>query len=471
MLSMKILVAIATWGTKNDQYLSRLVAEYRAMPFEVDIVVLTNAEKEVARGVKVVVPDLRGKSPWAFGFPHKEMFARQLNDYDLFIFSEDDTLVTERNLRAFLDVSAQLPEDEIPGFLRFEERPDGSRNFPEIHGPFHWEAGSVRTRSGYTLAFFTNEHAACYVLTQQQLRRAIASGGYLVEPHAEKYDLLCTAATDPYTQCGMQKVICISHLEDFLIHHLPNKYVGTGFGVGDSVLHKQVDALLRIGNNGHKPHSLFETGTKLKYASYSKNYYEPVRAEVLSAIPENTRTVLSIGCGWGVTEAHLVEKGLQVCAVPLDPVIPSEARGNGVEIVTGDFAEARNKLAGRQFDCLLLSNVLHLVPEPAAVLSTFGALLSPDGVIVAVVPNTVQLGATWKSMRGEGRIEPVGRYEKTGVQSSSRRTVRNWFREAGMRVEEFNNLLRPRARNLSRITLGLIDPWIAFEFIAIAKKA
>src|SRR5208283_4799703 len=117
---------------------------------------------------------------WCLPFAHKQIFADRLNTYDLFIYSEDDTLITEKNICAFLRVSAALPADEIPGFLRFEQTEDGSINYPEIHGHFHWDPQTVRSRSKYTLAFFTNEHSACYILTREQLRRAIASKGYLV---------------------------------------------------------------------------------------------------------------------------------------------------------------------------------------------------------------------------------------------------------------------------------------------------
>ena len=37
--NMKILAVIASWGTKNDTYLARLIQEYRSMSFDVDVVV------------------------------------------------------------------------------------------------------------------------------------------------------------------------------------------------------------------------------------------------------------------------------------------------------------------------------------------------------------------------------------------------------------------------------------------------
>jgi 2-polyprenyl-3-methyl-5-hydroxy-6-metoxy-1,4-benzoquinol methylase len=483
---------ITSWGTKNDHYLVRLVTEYRSMSADVDIIVLSNVQKAVAAGVKVMVVDRQNpwsilrvagavRYPWSLGqeyrewkrymgfpFLHRRILADRLNEYDLFIFSEDDTLITERNLQAFQTVSKVAREDEVPGFLRFEISPGGRRNYPEVHGHFHWDPMSIRKRGQYTLASFTNEHAASYVLTRQQLRRAIDSAGYLVEPHAGKYDMLCTAATDPYVQCGLQKLICISHLDDFLIHHLPNVYVGTQFGADDCEVRRQVGVLLRIGAKGHRRGPLFDTETKAELARYSKNFYEPVLPEVLAAIPEGARSILSIGCGWGATEACLTEKGLQVTAVSLDSVIAGHAQQRGVEVITGNFREAREKLAGRRFDCLLLSNVLHLVPNPVEVLSLFGNLLSPGGVLIAVSPNLARLGAKRLICR-RGRIAKHEMYRRTGIQFSSHKTVREWFRAAGMQVQKFMDILEPRPKKYSRFTLGLGDRWIAWEFVSIAK--
>jgi 2-polyprenyl-3-methyl-5-hydroxy-6-metoxy-1,4-benzoquinol methylase len=269
----------------------------------------------------------------------------------------------------------------------------------------------------------------------------------------------------------MEKLICISRLDDFLVHHLPNKYVGTYFGVGDTEVRRQVDVLLELGENGTKSPSLFDAETRLQYGVYSKSYYEPIQPELVSAVPFNARSVLSIGCGWGATESWLVEKGLRVTAVPLDPVIPGGAQAGGVELVTGGFAEARGKLSGRQFDCLLLSNVLHLAPDPVEVLRSFSALLAPEGVSVAVVPNTARLGAERRLLGRKPQDGSRGTYEQTGTHLSSSNIFRSWFLAAGLRVEKFKELLSPRAQRHRYLTLGLMDSWIASEFIAVARRA
>src|SRR3954447_11602666 len=162
---MKILVAIANYGTGNDKYLAQVVSEYRSMKRDIDFVVLSNVNKNVGEGIEVKV-GLPTKDPWSLPFAHKRVLADYVDDYDLFIYTEDDMLITDRHIESFLNISKFLAEDEIVGFMRFELGPDGRRYFPDVHNRFHWDPRSVRTRGEYTIAFFTNEHAGCYILTR-----------------------------------------------------------------------------------------------------------------------------------------------------------------------------------------------------------------------------------------------------------------------------------------------------------------
>ena len=431
--SMKILVAIASYGTSNDRYLARVVAEYRSMPFDTNIVVVSNEMKAVPPDVRLVV-GLPSRNPWSLPFAHKQILADGLSEYDLFIYSEDDILITERNIQAFLRLSASLPEDEIPGFLRFEEGPSGAKNYPDFHVHFRWAPGSVRQRGTHTLAFFTNEHAACYVLTRHQLQRAINSGGFLVQPHEGDYDLACTAATDPYTQCGVRKMICVSDLDDFLVHHLPNKYVGK-VGIEQREFLCYRDALFAAGADSSA--ELFRTETKLRGHWYSKDYYEPVREDLVSLVPNAARSVLSVGCGWGEIEERLAKSGRRVVALPLDPVMSAWARSKGVDVVNGSLTEAARKIEYERFDCILISNVLHLVESPAKLLSSFLPILTEHSAIVTSVPRIPRAKLIWRKVLRDEHFKPMGRYDKAGMHVPSRRALRNWFRNAGFGVERF----------------------------------
>jgi SAM-dependent methyltransferase len=473
---IRMLVALTSYGTANDNYLSRLIEEYRSMPFDVDIVVLSNLSKVPAPDIEVRV-GFPGKNPWSLPFPHKKVFAERLEHYDFFVYSEDDMLMTETNLRALMKVNEVLRDDEIAGFLRSEKGQNGAVNYPDIHENFHWDPASIRSRGEYTLAKFTNEHAACYVLTQSQLRKAIRSGGFLVEPHEGKYDLLCSAATDPYTQCGFTKLIPISKLDDFTLHHLSNKYAGK-VGVSEAELRMQVNAMLRLAASARTPASLLDTETKLWRGLYSKDYYEPLSEQIISMIPPEARSVLSIGCGSGATESWLVERGLRVAAVPLDPIICATAAAQGVKMVLGDFNTARAKLDGQQFDCVLFLNVLHLAHDPVEVLSLFRDLLSPLGIVVIQTPNMLSPRAIWGGIRDARNIRDLGSYKSTGAHLTFVGKIRNWCHRSGFKVERNAALDRLTGNRSLESKVGFfrgkpesVKLLMAQDFVTVATKA
>jgi len=465
---MKILVTIANFGTKNDQYLRRLLDEYASMSHEVHTVVLTNVPKSLGDGVEVVVETPQG-DPWTFPFAHKKILADRLGDYDIFIYSEDDTLITERNISAFLQVTKVLAVNEIAGFIRSEKSPDGTTYFSTVHNHFHWDPESIVSRGPYTLAFFTNEHSASYILTREQLKRAIKSGGFLIGPHQEKYDLLVSAATDPYTQCNFKKLICISQIEDFVLPHLPSKYIGK-LGLKDSEFFRQITALEAIHNKTRLCAALLNGEANVGQLRWSKRYYEPVRHDILDLIPDGAQRVLSYGCGWGEMEAELVRRGMRVTAIPLDSVIGACAEARGIEVVYGDLESALAKISSERFDCILATDVLHLIPKPDYLLSSLRRVLAPGGSIITSVPNLNQLPVWWHRISRHPAYSHVGNFQRTGVHLASYGMIRRWFANADLALREVIPIIPKRAERVHQILGRLGAGLLAAEFLIVGTR-
>jgi 2-polyprenyl-3-methyl-5-hydroxy-6-metoxy-1,4-benzoquinol methylase len=461
----RVLVAIASHGTSNDRYLERIIREYRSMSCAIDIVVLSNIDKGPTAGAECIV-GMPTKDPWSLPFAHKKLFVERHDQYDLFIYSEDDILITEKNIRAWLDVTSVLPEDEVAGFLRVEFAEDGQRNYPDIHAHFHWDPSSVKWRGDYILAHFTNEHAACFALTREQLGKALRSGGFDVAPHQGRYDLACSAATDPYTQCGLKKLVPISHLEDFTVHHLTNRYVGR-MGVGLDELGMQREILLEIAHGRRLPYSLLPTETRLRRASFSKNYYEPESEELISLVPVSARSVLSLGCGSGRTERRLQARGLHVAAIPLDPVIAAGPASDGIEMIYADLDSIDSDRGA--YDCILCLNLLHLAPDPRKLLRKLQTFMHEQSIVVIQMPNTMSprgirsyLGAGLQSGRRSG-------YDAAGAHFASARRLARWCTDAGLRIEKMFGIPADRDDGLFGMTSRLST--FAPEFLLLGLAA
>jgi 2-polyprenyl-3-methyl-5-hydroxy-6-metoxy-1,4-benzoquinol methylase len=387
---MRILIAIANHGNKNKSFLNAVAQEYKSMPCTSHIVVISDAPKHLDFDAEQVV-GAPTKDPWSLPFRHQEIFARRMYDYDLFVYSEDDMLAKWENIESFLHVTEILPEDTIAGFIRYELDTIGRKLYPEIHGPYHWKSGSVTRAGGYVFAELSNYHAAFYIVNRRQLLSAIESGGYLVPPHKGRYDLACSAATDVYVQCGFRKLICISHLADFSLHHLPNNYQGK-LGLPEAELNLQIKYMLSIPVNGSGREELFPTEKKIDHPRWDKVFHDDCDLNLLSMVPPSARCVLSIGCGCGSTEAALIEKGLRVTGIPVDPVMAVLASAKGVEVTAPDFEEAFEELEGRRFDCIIIADTLQHLPDAHWVMSKARKLMVDHGQVIITVPNIYYLG-------------------------------------------------------------------------------
>jgi SAM-dependent methyltransferase len=426
----RVLVAIASHGEKNLAYLRDIIGRYRAMPFEIDIVVTSEARKSVDPGVEVVV-GLPSRDPWSLPFAHKKIFADRAEKYDLFVYSEDDIGVSEGNLRAFLETSPLLQPDEIAGFMRFELAADKTPYMPDVHLGYHWKPGSVRRRGEHVVAEFSNDHAGLYVLSREQLKGAIRSGGYMQEPYTGKYWLPEAAATDPYTSCGFTKVVCVSRFDDFLVHHLSNRYAGT-VGLPLPAFRRQIETLLAIEKGTVAASNLFDVESQLCYGRWGKDYYEKPPGGLLDLFPGTAGTILSVGSGIGLVESALLERGARVTALPLDSVIGTAAERPGLEIIHGTFDSCLERLSGRRFQFLILTNLLHLLPDPWRVLHQCSQLLEPGGTLILGGPNQRGFPALARRLFRKGDNWKLRSYKESGMHVLGVSTIRAHLRGEGL---------------------------------------
>ena len=97
---------------------------------------------------------------------------------------------------------------------------------------------------------------------------------------------------------------------------------------------------------------------------WSKDLYEQASPEWLDAVPKNARTVFSVGSGWGSFELELQKRGIAVTALALDSVIGSRAERHGVNTIYGTLEEGLKSLSSHRFDCIMVSHLVHLLPDP-----------------------------------------------------------------------------------------------------------
>ena len=425
---MKILVAIAYYGTANEAHVRRLIEEYRSMRFDVDVVVLTEAWKDLP-GVELRI-GLPTPNPYSLPFAHKQLFVERVDDYDLFVYSEDDTLITEQSIDSFLWATDVLPPSTIAGFLRTEEAADGSLRCSSVNSRFHWRPDSAFEAGGEVFAEYTNPHAAAFLLTGDQLRTAIASGGFEMPVREGRLDMRVTAATDPYVTCGWTKVVCVSRLDRFLLPHLTNRYAESAIGTSLEEFCDQAAAVCGTLTGEVSSDRLFDPTSRLDDPRWDKLFDEPADPGALAALPGRASEILSIGVGAGLAEAPLVERGVAVHGIPLDEIVAVSARHRGVHTTAPDLRTAIDSLDGVPIDAVLAQRTLHHFPDPVDVLREVRSAVRPATPIVATFPNLRRETVRW--LLGRAERPPQGTdAADAGVHLADPGEIAGWFRGAG----------------------------------------
>ena len=459
----RILVAIANHGTSNQHYLNVLLDTYREVPLDCKVFILSDTPKDFGPDIEVKV-GAPSPNPWSLPFAHRQVFKEHLDEFDYFIYSEDDTLVSGRNIEAFIEAVRVLNEDEIAGFVRTETAPSGELSYSTLHSHFRWLPGSTRERGGQLWAKYSNEHAACFIATRNQVRRAFESGGFPMEAHEGRHDMLCAAATDIYVTCGMEQIVCVDQLEDFTLRHLPNKYLGN-MGCSSEELNWQIEALNSIHEGKLSADELFEPETKLPRGLGAKNFDAKPDKLLEKLIGGGKQRVLIWGGGNGVLESSIKSCGHDVTVVPFNAVMGACCTHRGLNTV--NMCDVGEDLNGK-FDCVVTVDCLHLCEDCETTMVTLGRCLTPGGKFLTRVPNINRAGI--QKLRFQDR-RTYGRWDKgqIGATPFTRRRLAALAKKFGFQRIEIDSAIDPKWHSSDRFSLGLLRDYLASSHYLICQ--
>ena len=257
----KLLVSIATYGDKNFEYLNKVIDEYKTYK-NYDLTINVHGTTPLPRSDINFIGHV---DPPNTVFFHRQEFADERNNYDLFLFSEDDMLIKEEAVDTYVKYTSTLPVDYCLGFLRYETRPVSApddknlyiidlwpgvthrimyRPIPEIFGLPGNIAGpsfiTVRKVDVNGNSYFVprNPHQASSILTPDRLEYAIQHSDFLKVWEGGKLGGEAGGSgifRNWDHASGVISKVCTRNLEDLkkcLIHHMPNIHCDEPYKVG-----------------------------------------------------------------------------------------------------------------------------------------------------------------------------------------------------------------------------------------------
>jgi SAM-dependent methyltransferase len=143
---------------------------------------------------------------------------------------------------------------------------------------------------------------------------------------------------------------------------------------------------------------------------------EAWRSLLVSVLPPVPARVADLGCGTGTLSMLLAELGYAVDGVDISPEMIRRATAKagsypGTSFVVGDAGDP--SLPVGAYDVVLCRHVLWALPDPAAVLARWAALLAPDGRLVLVE-------GSWSTGAGLTTADTVALVEGAGFAADAR---------------------------------------------------
>ena len=226
---MNILAVIVNYGTDQLNYLEQVVSELKSFKkYNVTVIVNSNVKLDIA-GIDYV-NEVRLNDYQNLPSTCKQVIYNYRNDFDVFIYTENDHLWKEHHIDNHLKYTKILPENRIPGLIQYEETPDGDKSYCAFLDN-HFIKGSKENYSDLEFCRLSNVHQASYFVTKSQLDRVIKyNPDYFTNLQSNivktlRYSVKCRVNTDLFEFSNWEKVVCISEFEENIIHHLPNFYV------------------------------------------------------------------------------------------------------------------------------------------------------------------------------------------------------------------------------------------------------
>ena len=243
-----ILAVLVNYGEEQLHYLQQVVNELKSFKkYKVTIFVNSNIPLDMIKGidyVNVIQLDDYQLLPLTC----KQVIWNYKDDFDVFLFGENDHLFQEHHIDKYLEYTSILPKNRIAGLIQYEENETG-KYYPAYHAHYDWDYNSVEQYDGRKFAHFTNIHQATFILTKSQLLNIGEMYDFTTFFGKSHYSVKCKVNTDIYQFCEMKKMICISEFEDNLIHHLPNIYINgeqgrNKLGYGEDKMKKSINKIL-----------------------------------------------------------------------------------------------------------------------------------------------------------------------------------------------------------------------------------
>jgi 2-polyprenyl-3-methyl-5-hydroxy-6-metoxy-1,4-benzoquinol methylase len=187
-------------------------------------------------------------------------------------------------------------------------------------------------------------------------------------------------------------------------------------------------------------------------------YHDRVREDVFDLVPAGAGTLLDVGGGVGATAVALKRQRRACWVTVLDIIgadfLPEVDAGHTGDLNDPGFLRGLGA-SGERFDVILCLDVLEHLLDPWATVAALHELLSPEGVIIASIPNLRFWPVSW-GLFAHGRFELTDRgiLDRTHLRWFVRDTAAGLMTSSGLKMDRMIGRIPARRWQLANMLTG-----------------
>jgi len=215
------------------------------------------------------------------------------------------------------------------------------------------------------------------------------------------------------------------------------------------------------------------------YKTKKEDYFTNVRIDLISLIPEKGK-ILEVGAGGGDTLVKIKELGLaeEVMGIELMEIPASNQKNVLIDKFVLGNIETMEELPFPPvyFDVIICGDVLEHLLDPWKAVQKIGSRLKQGGTLLISIPNFSDLYTMWKVfMKRDFAYTNEGVLDKTHLRFFCKKNLPGLLDPNQFAIQEITpsfkrNPAQKTRNSANKISLGILEEYLAVQYLIVAKK-
>ncbi len=205
-------------------------------------------------------------------------------------------------------------------------------------------------------------------------------------------------------------------------------------------------------------------------------YYSFERSELVDVLPSIKGKVLEIGCGSGATLEYMKSKGASyVVGIDISQSAINQASDKGIIdlALVLDVEKDELPFQTKEFDCIILADVLEHLYDPWITLKKITGFLADDGYVLLSLPNIKYYKVLRRLIfHDEWSYANAGILDATHIRFFTLREITRLLAFANLQSIHIKRIFSSsrRMKTFNKLLLGKLDGFFTYQYYLLAQK-